>query len=154
MRDLDNEQVDRWFARISYLVIGFAMAFLGTLGYWAYEPDRIISAQGVGIILLDKEAKAGDFVRANLTYCKEVEEPVLFTRSFVAESTVISNPTLVETTGRGCVIDRLVTIPVPPQTGSGEYRIRYSLEAKINPLKTVHEEHWSSPVKVIGKEDQ
>lgn len=142
-------------AGISFLVLGFALAFLFTLAYWALEKVEIFSPREGHIVILDEEAQAGGFVKVKLSYCKETSKPVQFTRSFVTESTIINTPTLTDITGKGCFKDRIVTVPVPPQTATSEYRIRYSVQAHVNPIRTIHEEHYSvNTVRIKGLVDQ
>lgn len=144
-----------FFARLSFLIMGIAVAFICILAYWNYEDEKIFTPREGHITILDDTALAGGTVRVELSYCKHVNKPVQFTRSFVTESTVISNPTLTDVTGEGCVDSRIVQVPIPPQAATAEYRLRYSVQAEINPLKTVNQEYYSrNTVKVIGLVDQ
>lgn len=90
-----------------------------------------------------------------LDYCKLIDKPVQFTRSFINASTVISNPTLTDTTGKGCFNKRIVEVPVPAQVATDDYRVRYEVEVDVNPIKRAHQEFYSrDSVKIIGLVDQ
>lgn len=145
---------DRILTKLSFVIIGFAVAFITTLAYWSFQPDRIASQDGMIISFVENEAYAGQVLKVKLTYCKEIDGPVQFTRSFISKSTEVNNPALTDVTGKGCIKDRIVDVPVPEQAATGSYRLKYHLTAQVNPLKTVNEDYYSEEIKIIGIADQ
>ena len=142
--------------KVSFLVLGFALAFICTLAYWSLEQDVVFTGRDDVVRIVDEEVRAGETLSVALTYCKLIDGPVQFTRTFINESTVISNPPLIDDTGKGCVTNRMVEVPVPKEMATGDYQLRYTVTANLNPIKEDAETEYYSKgtVRVIGIQDQ
>lgn len=141
---------DRLITSISLVIIGMALSFLALLTYWNFQPQDVFTVKDHRIHPLVTEVKAGGVVPIQFSFCKLIDIDGEITRSFVSRDTEIQTPTTVDRLGKTCLNDLIVNVPVPSQASTGEYRIKYLAKYKVNPIKTIEEEFYSEPFRIIG----
>lgn len=146
MEHTDNRsRMDKILAYASFVVVGAALLFFGTLLYWLLEPADVYQVKGDTIAVNPTNIKAGGEVILSFSFCKKLDVQGAVTKTFVGDNTEVSARTTWDKLGPTCIKNARTKIPVPDQLSPGEYRVRYIGTYKINPIRTYKEEHYSEP---------
>ena len=144
------------FNLVNSIVFLFVGAFVGLgclVTYWIIQPPQeqydILSP----IVAQNSPVEAGGTLISKASFCKKVNVFGRIDRVFVGEGVAIPTPTTVDDRSKLCAHDAQVSAIVPSQLKTGEYKIKYYLEHKVNPVKTLKQEFFSEPFRVIGKDE-
>lgn len=126
-------------ANILRMVFGIQFALVWgivlLLAYWSFRPYEVYEFNGPYEVL-NKEVRPGEKVLVRQVYCKKMAVPVTVGISIVDGYSELlriftSNKEI------GCYDGVSSTVIVPETSIPGEYKVRFTLEAKVNPIRSV-----------------
>lgn len=140
---------------VNYL-LSFALLVLtlatGLLLYWSFQNEDVLQVKNspFPVRTIREHPTANGVIILSVDLCKQTSAVGRVRTSFVSQSRDILLPISEDRGPKGC---NKVEVPVliPSDTPADTYRVKFHVDYKINPLKTVVEEFESEPFIVDGQ---
>lgn len=131
------------------LVAGLIALFL----FWAFQPSDVLVVKNtpVPVRTIREHPTADGVVILNVDYCKKIKAIGRSRVSFISPSREIFLPIGEERQDPTCG-QKEIPILIPHELPSGKYKVRFRIEYKINPVRTVFEDFDSLEFEVVETE--
>lgn len=137
----------------AYVALGIAALGVSIFLFWSFQPDDVLQVNNspFPVRTIREHPTADGVVILNVDFCKTTEVTGEVRTSFVSESKETFLPVGEEKGPTGCTKTE-VPILIPTDIASGEYKIKFRAEYRINPIKEVVEEFETSMFTIDPKE--
>ena len=141
-----GHRVFQWGA---FIVLIGTLVVMGWIAWSVlYEPEIVEFTQEY-MTVLNNPTFAGDNVYYEVPYCKSKDIPARVSRELI-NGEIINYPSFISTFELGCHTE-LKSLIIPPYAPSGDnYKVRTSIEFRVNPLKSVYKTIESEPFTVVN----
>jgi hypothetical protein len=132
----------------SWISILSALIVISVATFWLVFPYNPLEIRGVNV--LDKEVRAGGFLKYEIDYCKYTDNTSDVTRAFI-NGIIFTTPSITTNNPLGCH-KNVHQIVVPSELPSGEYALRTVWTYQINPLRKVSVSSTTDKFMVTGSD--
>lgn len=138
---------------LSYLALGAGFVLVLLVGFWAISNDDPLTMQDrpLEVRTIREYPTADGVVILTAEYCKNVEARGRVRTSFVSQSREVFLPVSTESSDPGCYKQQ-VPVVIPHDIPPGEYKVKFSVQYQVNPIKRVTEEFVSEPFDIVAAE--
>lgn len=138
---------------VAYLSLGLIAAISILFLYWSFQPQDVLEIHNepFPVRTIREHPNSDGVVILKVDYCKKTEAVGRVRTSFVSESRETFLPVAEDKGPKGCNVVEL-PILIPTDLTPGDYKVKFRVEYKINPIRTVVEEFESSQFTVYPKE--
>lgn len=139
-----------WTKVIIYLTFAILVGAISTLLYWGFRPYEVYEnvEQPYRVLNDNKQVQAGTPVFVEQVYCKRGNYPARV--SIVLEDGYYEVIKTIETRVEGgCYSSVSKSALIPFYTSPNTYRIKYKIEVRVNPIRSVSYELYSENFEVI-----
>ena len=138
-----------------YAALAILAIAIGVFLYWAFQPIDIIEVKNspVPVRTIREHPSADGVVILKIDYCKKASATGRVRISFYSSSREVFLPVVEDKEKPQC---GLIEYPVlvPHEIPSEIYKIKFRIEYKINPLRTVIEEFDSKEFEIVDNKVQ
>jgi hypothetical protein len=133
------------FTIFIYTLIAYALL----IAFWLFYPYKPIVVTSIEVMNPGKQVMAGDWLIYKITYDKRMDIPGVLSRKLINSTKIdLSDVAATSPIKKGC---DLVYVEIPKKSDPGKYYLWWSVDYKVNPIRTITVQAKSEPFYVFDR---